>query len=401
MKKISNKKIIIFLFGYISLIIGFILNEDLSGGSQHDYQILHENLVKTGFENGVFSYLFDFYPQGQLFHSPIFYIIIFYLQNIFGDYLTRVLLLHVFLILPYFYYKTINIKFKKIDFFISFVLIFFLSTSYRSIAIWSGREILTTTFLIISILYFLKFNTNFKFKDIYLSFLFLGAASYISPEVGIISTIYFINIYKTLSAKQIIRLLIFNLIIALPFLLYLHHYLQFERINSSNLFVNFRHNFTLFFSSILIYTIPFILINFKSYIKFIIEKSFILISVLTFFFLINFNIESNIGGGVINFVLKKLDLETYIFIFSSLGLANIIYIFKKHLEYNMIVLSVFLIQSCLNFHFFQKYVELYWIIYFVFLFKGLNTEQYFKNKRFLTYLISLYSLLFIGALAFK
>ena len=401
MKKILEKKIIIFLFGYLSLIIGFMLNEDMSGGSQHDYQILHENLIKTGFENGVFSYLFDFYAQGQLFHSPIFYIIIYYLQNAFGNDLTRILLLHIFLILPFFYYKTINLKFKKIDFFISFVLIFFLSTSFRSIAIWSGREILTSIFLIISIFYFLKFNDNFKLKNIYLSFTFLGSASYISPEVGVISAIYFLDIYRILGTKQTIRLLIFNFIIAIPFFLYLHHYLQFERNISTNLFLNFKNNLTFFFSSILIYTIPFILLNLKDYFKYIVRKFFVLVSVSTFFFLINFNFENNIGGGAINFALKKIDLENNIFVFSALGFINILYIFKKHLKYNMFVLIIFLIQTCLNFQFFQKYIDLYWIIYFVFLFKCSDMEYYLSNNKFITYLVSLYSLIFIGILSFK
>ncbi len=401
MKKIIDKKKIIFLVGYLSLIIGFILNEDMSGGSRHDYQVLQENLIKTGFENGVFSYLFDFYVKGQLFHSPIFYIIIYYLQNLFGNDLTRFLVLHVFLLLPYLYLKTINLKFKKTDFYIYFILIFFLSTSYRSIAIWSGREILTIIFLLISIFNFLKFNNNLKLINIYSSFIFLGLASYISPEIGIISVIYFLDLYKILGTKQIIRLLFFNFIIALPFLLYLNYYLQFERNISSSFILNLKNNLPFFFSSIFIYTIPFIFLNLKDYFKYIINKFILLISLCIFFLILNLNFESNIGGGAINFVLKKLELENIIFIFSSLGLINILYIFQKHLKYNIFVLCVFLIQSCLNFHFFQKYVDLFWIIYFVFLFKGSNIDYYLKNKKFITYLVSLYSLIFIGALTFK
>jgi len=165
--------------------------------------------------------------------------------------------------------------------------------------------------------------------------------------------------------------------------------------------MNFKKNLTFFFSSILIYTIPFIIINTKDYFKFILKKLYILISVSTFFFLINFNLENNIGGGAINFALKKIELESAIFIFSAFGFINIFYIFKKHIKYNMFVLCIFLIQSCLNFHFFQKYIELYWIIYFVFLFKGSNMEYYLNNNRFTTCLISLYSIIFFGILAFK
>ncbi len=401
MKKIIDKKNIIFLVGYFSLIIGFIINEDISGGSRHDYLILQDNLIKTGFANGVFSYLFDFYVKGQLFHSPIFYILIYYLQNLFGNDLTRLFLLHVFLILPYLYYKNLNLKFKETNFLIYFILIFFLSTSYRSIAIWSGREILTIILLLVSIFNFLKFNNNFKLKYIYISFTFLAAASYISPEVGIISIIFFLDIYKTLGTKHVIRLLIFNLIIALPFLLYIYYYLQFERNLTSSFIMNLKNNSIFFFSSILIFTIPFVLTNLKNYFKFIKKKIFLFIAVTTFFMIINLNFESNIGGGALNFVLKKLELENIIFIFSSVGLINILYIFQINLKYNILVLSVFLIQTCLNFHFFHKYVDLFWVIYFVFLFKGSNIDYYLKNKKFITYLLSLYSSVFIGALIFK
>ena len=125
MKKIIDKRTIIFLIGYFSLIFGFILNEDMSGGSEHDYRILHENLIESGFEKGVFDFLFNFYVRGQLFHSPVYYVIIYYLQNLLGNDFTRILLLHIFLILPFLYYKTINLKFRKVDFLITFLLIFF------------------------------------------------------------------------------------------------------------------------------------------------------------------------------------------------------------------------------------------------------------------------------------
>ena len=373
----------------------------MSGGSRHDYQLLQENLIKTGFENGVFSYLFDFYVKGQLFHSPIFYIIIYYLQNLFGDDLTRFLILHVFLILPYLYLKTINLKFKETDFYIYFILIFFLSTSYRSIAIWSGREILTIIFLLISIFNFLKFNNNLKLINIYSSFIFLGLASYISPEIGIISLIYFYNIYKILGIKQITILLIFNFVIAVPFFFYLYLYLQFERDISTSLFINFKNNLPFFFSSILIYTLPFTLTNTKEYFNFLFEKILFLISFLIIFYLMSHNFEINIGGGAINFVLKKLELEYIIFIFSSFGLINLLYILKKDIKYNSFVLCIFMIQTSLNFQFFQKYIELYWIIYFVFFFRNIDIDYFFTNKKFKTYLVSLYSLILIGIMVYK
>ena len=60
-----------------------------------------------------------------------------------------------------------------------------------------------------------------------------------------------------------------------------------------------------------------------------------------------------------------------------------------------------MIQTSLNYQFFQKYIELYWIIYFVFFFKNIDIEYFFTNKKFKTYLISLYSLILIGIMIYK
>ena len=116
----------------------------------------------------------------------------------------------------------------------------------------------------------------------------------------------------------------------------------------------------------LIYTLPFILTNIKEYLNFLLKKILFLISFLIIFFLINHNFEIDIGGGAVNFCFKKLELEYIIFIFSSFGLINLLYILKKDIKYNSFVLCIFMIQTSLNYQFFQKYIELYWIIYFVF-----------------------------------
>ena len=77
----------------------------------------------------------------------------------------------------------------------------------------------------------------------------------------------------------------------------------------------------------------------------------------------------NIGGGGIYVVLKKINLEESLFIFSSIGFFNLIFLLEKKI-YNVFILFIFILQTCLNFHFFQKYLDLYWIIYFMFFFKN-------------------------------
>ena len=242
----DNRNFLIFIIGYLTLIVGFFLGEDMAGGSIHDYQLTQQNLIITGFKNGVLDFLINFYPQGKLVHSPVYYIIIYYLQKIFGNEFTRFALMHLFLVIPFIYYKSINLKFKKSNFLIVMLIIFFISPSYRSIAIWSGREILTILFLILSIYNYSLFINYFKKKYIYFSFLLLALASYISPEVGIVSLIYLYEASKILNKKNLTKLILFNILISTPFLLYINHYLQFERAFSDNILINFVFNLPFF-----------------------------------------------------------------------------------------------------------------------------------------------------------
>ncbi len=396
----DNRNFLIFIIGYLSLIIGFFLGEDMAGGSIHDYQLTQQNLIITGFKNGVLDFLINFYPQGKLVHSPVYYIIIYYLQKIFGNEFTRFALMHLFLIIPFIYYKSINLKFKKSNFLIVILIIFFISPSYRSIAIWSGREILTILFLILSIYNYSLFINYIKKKYIYFSFFLLALASYISPEVGIVSLIYFYETSKILNKKNLAKLILFNILISIPFLLYINHYLQFERAFSDNILINFFFNLPFFFSTIFIFTIPFVMVKFNEYLKFIIKNklSFIILGLI--FFFLTINIKNEIGGGAIYYVLKKLNLETSIFIFSIFGVMNIYFIFNKNILYNSFILIILLIQTCLNYHFFQKYVDLTWLLYFIFFFKGQNMSWYLEKLNFKFYLISIYFIIFTGSLIY-
>ena len=105
-------------------------------------------------------------------------------------------------------------------------------------------------------------------------------------------------------------------------------------------------------------------------------------------------------GGAIYYVLKKLNLETSIFIFSIFGIMNIYFIFNKNILYNSFILIILLIQTCLNYHFFQKYVDLTWLLYFIFFFKGQNMSWYLEKMNFKFYLISIYFIIFTGSLIY-
>ena len=396
MKLIAKFQISLIAISYLSLLLGLYFGEDTIGGMEHDYNLLQKNMMFEGFKNGLSDFLYNYYPSAKYNHSPVYYVFIFYMQNIFGSLITKIILLHVYLLLPYLYLKTIKFKFKKTDFFIYIIVIFFLSSSFRSIAIWSGREILVSIFLILSIFNFLKFIKNCNFSSIFKSLTFLIICSYISPEAGIISIIYFFESYKILSKKKFLYLLFFSLLCSIPFFYYLRIYLTFNDSLENVPYIDFFKNLPFFFSSILIYTIPFILIKRNEYFSYLIKNKYLFFLLCLIFFFLNFNVETQIGGGGIEYFLKKINLEIILFLFSSLGLLNLFFIFKKDINYNAFITIIFVIHTCLNIYFFQKYIDIYWFVYFLFFFKSEDIKEYFNNRKFKKYFILLYLLIYFG-----
>ena len=390
-KKNNNLFYLIYFFLYLTLITGFIFDENPAGGGKKDYLLLQVHLIETGFTNGVMHYLFDFFPNGTLQHSPIYYIIIYYLKSIFSPDIIRLIIIHIFLIIPFYFYKSlklINIGNKYICILIP--IIFFISPNFRSVALWSGREILSLSFLIISIFNFIKFQKNKNTKNIYLSFFFLILGSYISPEIGIISIVYFYKLIRLINLRFFFKLFFFNLILSLPFLYYIIFFYSDNEFNNP-LLVNLYKNLSSFFSSICIVTIPFIIFkDIKKYFLFILENKKLIIFILFIsFFILNSPYNYEFGGGVIYRLLNLYGFEKIIFIFGFLGFLNLIFLIKEKLYYNLFVIIIFILHTSLNLHFFQKYIDLTYLFYFIFLFDSKKINDYFNNsilvKLFLTY----------------
>ena len=104
---LKNYTKIIILFLYISLLLGVYYNEDIIGGAYLDFKGLY--YVHTNFRDN-FNETFFNYDKLGLRHSPVFYII----GSIFSDsqIVLRLFFIHVFLLIPIFFYKTLKIIFK-------------------------------------------------------------------------------------------------------------------------------------------------------------------------------------------------------------------------------------------------------------------------------------------------
>ena len=119
------ERIIFFSFFYFLLIIGFILNENSTGGAIVDY--FNQKTIAQAFANN-FKESFFGYDKFSTRHSPILIIFLSFFEKLnINDYIIRLIHLHFCLLLPIFFYLSLKIKFNFINqnnFFIRSVFIF-------------------------------------------------------------------------------------------------------------------------------------------------------------------------------------------------------------------------------------------------------------------------------------
>ena len=193
---------LITIFFYLSLILGFFLNEDLNGGAKPDFES-YDNLAKNFSES--FKNTFLNYANFDERHSPIMVMIISFLIKInLNLEIIRFLNLHINLLSIFFFYKCLRIKFSEVDKnpLILISLIFFISTTFRALSIWPDSRAIGLLFFIISIKFFLEFKKNNKFSNIIKNILFLALSSYFSPNYSIFSIYFFLNYFFILKNAQ-------------------------------------------------------------------------------------------------------------------------------------------------------------------------------------------------------
>ena len=206
---------------YLSLIVGFLFNENLTGGARNDY-LAHKEIIFKFSINFIETFLN--YNQESTRHSPILLIILSFFKKIgFSDFFVRIINLHFLLLTIFFFYKCIKIKFnnynKKILYLIALLL--FLSPTFRSLSIWPDSRLYGILLFVISIYFYLNFvkekNNIKKFKFALLNTIYLCLASYFSPNFclfAIFFLIYFFNHYKI--SKYFFTLILLNFLLSIP-----------------------------------------------------------------------------------------------------------------------------------------------------------------------------------------
>ena len=162
-KNLFKKELIFFTALYFSLIIGFLLGENSSGGAFLDY--LNQKKISQNFSNNFFETLLN-YEKFPTRHSPILIIFLSVFEKLnLNDYFIRIIHLHLCLLLPLFFYLSLKLKFIDIDKRVLILItgIIFLSPTFRSLAIWPDSRVLGLSFFCISVYYYLNFINEKKF----------------------------------------------------------------------------------------------------------------------------------------------------------------------------------------------------------------------------------------------
>ena len=353
----------IFLLLYLSLIIAFYFGEDALGGALSDYY--GHFYISTKFNDNFIITFLNYNELGHR-HSPVFYFfrsLLFFLD----ENIQKLFFLHLFLLIPFFFYKALKIKFKKINRLNLKIisLIIFLFPAFRAYSIWPDPHLFGTLFFMIAIYYFVKFEKSDNRKRINyacLNIFFVALSSYISPNFSVFSIFFFISFFlKYNFSKKTYLFLFLNLILAIPAFYYLF-ILDINFLSSStgswdiggNFFSlqNLSNKFIIIPTILIFYLLPFLIsksinIDFKYFLK---NKILILSIFFLFLFLtINFNfykvyILTNSGGGFF-YHLSQFFFKNNILLFIVSFISILIIFFISNKNYMNLILFICLIIS--------------------------------------------------------
>ena len=401
----SRNIFVIYLFLYFSLLIGFYFNEDSGGGYFKDY-LIHKEVTGYFYEN--FSESFFNYDKFVLTHSPVYITFFLILKKIFfNETFIRLIGLHLSLLIPFFFYLCLKIKYKlKInDIKIFIPTIIFFSPYFRSGSIWISDENISLIFLSICFYFFLKFEDSKKKKlsDIFLNILFLALAAYIRPIYSLFGIYFFVRYYFDLNFSYKLLFYIFiNILLSFP-AIYYAFVLDINFWFSNYLFRSgFITSFSIIIAIFFFYSIPFLLPNIKQNFQMSNFKFENLVFSIIFLFLLIFYFDYNIpyGGGIFFKLSILIFGNNYLFyIFSLISLNVFILIFfdsikDKDTIFDLVLLLTLFLLDIDGVFYHETYDPLLYFIYFLLVKNRIyvNFTKKFTNKKFI--LLILFSVSF-------
>ena len=399
---ILKKKLLVYFLIYLTFIASFVLGEDSSGGSHIDFIAMQMYLdqLSVNFKLGIAL----FFEEGQG-HSPVFYIIKAILENFFNKTNTDLIFLSLSFLIPLVFYSILKKKFKGLnkDLLFGISIILYLSPYIRSSAVWATNDNLAILFFFLSISKFFTFKKNIEnSKNIFLCFFYIIIATYIRQYFIMIILVYFFLLYKDISIRFFIHLILFISILLIPGFLYTYNFFLINFDYAAKGFANpdFIFNLLIFFNMYLFYVLPFFfrLENYKVIKNFYYKRKFLFltISIIFIYTLLNYDLPKNqFGGGIHYKIYQLLDSKSFFISSAFAGLLLVLSTINLNLR-NLSILVIFFLM----FPFAIIYQKYYDPILIVFFFALLQSDLMYNiikfNKINLIFVYS-YFLLFLIA----
>ena len=261
---------------------------------------------------------------------------------------------------------------------------FLFSPYYRSSAIWPGDENLALIFFICSVYFyhsfFLEKGEKKKLIFVFLNISFLALASYFRPVYSLFSLYFFYEfILKKFNLKYLFFYTLISLILSFPAFYYIFIMKVTFFYDSVGSF-NFINTFSLTYSVLLFYLIPFLIFFKKKFSLFRFNITHFLSSILiTFFVIYLFNYDTSTGGGIFYMSQKMFFSGNFFFgiiFFVSFYLVNQLLEVKKTSNFILILILLFFE---LDNHFYMETFDPLFLICLFLLFKTELINSYMKT----------------------
>jgi len=404
----------IYLFLYFSFLVGFYLNEDFAGGALVDY--MHHIRVMNIMQKDIIGTFLN-YEEVALPHSPVYILYFLFLNNTFGIVGAKLINMHLILLIPFFVYLTLNLKFdlKKNSSLILVPAIFLVSPYFRAGAFTIDDNVLALTLFTISIYFFFRYKKSSELKFIFFNTLFLSLAAYLRPIYCLFGFYFFISYYFKLGLnKNFFYYIFFNVILSTPAFYYIIILDVNDWFQDYYSRINILTCVSIILSIIFFYSLPFLFLNIpriqKNKIKlklFLVNKKVLLLSLIFFFslfFLFDYSGGSahliTYSGGIFYKSSILLFKNNYFFyLVSAISFYFLSIIFTKFSKKNDLILDfvLLLILIFMGVHgriYHEIYDPLLYILFFL-LIKNNFYKSVIQNMKFIHFMF-----LFLFSLSF-
>jgi hypothetical protein len=357
----------------LTLITSFFLKIDITnGGSSRDlfyhwnYIMAHKSNVGILFENNPSFKEYGAIPK----HFPLHHVLASrfnFLTNNVNNYLNFYFIFSLFL--PVLFYFCIENRFPEVEknkkIFISSIIYFL--PNYQASSIW-GNSHITSLFFFLGSIYFLNNLEKVKGKninlDIFFVAFFMACATYTRQYYAIFFPYLFFSLFRITKVKNIIFFCFVSLFLSIPGLFIVYRNPTLVSGFDAQL-TDFKSSTLIVLSIIFVYLTPFFISNLKfniSEIKKILKNKnslliVLILSIIFFYFLLDFHYKSYVGGGLY-FKISKMLLDGYLLFFtvSFFSLIVCFYYFKERLE-DIILITLITSSFSYGWMIFHKYFE--------------------------------------------